>query len=214
MSIPFTIGKLIDYFSSTTPVRMIFSMHCACSSIHVFISQQIPYGFSLAQASAALLLLFTMGGLANAGRAFLMRMSGLSILYPSLSSSSIPELAPSIAFGRLRANRGAWLGGLLIWLFLLLPFFSANSVVNLSVSTGQRIVARLRERTYEASLSQEVEYVEKGEGDVLSRLSVDSSIVGERYASLILTNPSTSELHMNFITAVSRRIFRMVSVLL
>lgn len=143
-----------------------------------------------------------------------MRMSGLSILYPSLSSSSIPELAPSIAFGRLRANRGAWLGGLLIWLFLLLPFFSANSVVNLSVSTGQRIVARLRERTYEASLSQEVEYVEKGEGDVLSRLSVDSSIVGERYASLILTNSSMSELHMNFITAVSRRIFRMVSVLL
>ncbi|EGO26419.1 hypothetical protein SERLADRAFT_360705 [Serpula lacrymans var. lacrymans S7.9] len=44
---------------------------------------------------------------------------------------------------------------------------------------GQRIVARLRERTYEAALRQEVEFVEKGEGDVLSRLSVDSSIVGE-----------------------------------
>jgi putative ABC transport system ATP-binding protein len=52
----------------------------------------------------------------------------------------------------------------------------------LSICTGQRIVARLRERTYEASLTQEVEFVEKGEGDVLSRLSVDSSIVGERYA--------------------------------
>ena len=46
---------------------------------------------------------------------------------------------------------------------------------------GQRIVARLRERTYAAALRQEVEFVEKGEGDVLSRLSVDSSIVGERY---------------------------------
>ena len=46
--------------------------------------------------------------------------------------------------------------------------------------TGQRIVARLRERTYAAALRQEVEFVEKGEGDVLSRLSVDSSIVGER----------------------------------
>lgn len=45
---------------------------------------------------------------------------------------------------------------------------------------GQRIVARLRERTYAAALRQEVEFVEKGEGDVLSRLSVDSSIVGER----------------------------------
>jgi hypothetical protein len=49
---------------------------------------------------------------------------------------------------------------------------------------GQRIVARLRERTYAASLRQEVEFVERGEGDVLSRLSVDSSIVGERYAFL------------------------------
>jgi len=46
-------------------------------------------------------------------------------------------------------------------------------------SSGQRIVARLRERTYAATLRQEVEYVERGEGDVLSRLSVDSSIVGE-----------------------------------
>ena len=50
----------------------------------------------------------------------------------------------------------------------------------LTCNTGQRIVARLRERTYAAALRQEVEFVEKGEGDVLSRLSVDSSIVGER----------------------------------
>lgn len=46
--------------------------------------------------------------------------------------------------------------------------------------SGQRIVARLRERTYAAALKQEVEFVERGEGDVISRLSVDSSIVGER----------------------------------
>ncbi|KAI0740623.1 P-loop containing nucleoside triphosphate hydrolase protein [Earliella scabrosa] len=99
MSVPFTIGKLIDYFSSTNP--------------------QIPFGLSLGQASAILLVLFTAGATANAGRAMLMRLS------------------------------------------------------------GQRIVARLRERTYAAALRQEVEFVEKGEGDVLSRLSVDSSIVGE-----------------------------------
>ena len=47
------------------------------------------------------------------------------------------------------------------------------------MSKGQRIVARLRERTYAATLRQEVEYVERGEGDALSRLNVDSSIVGE-----------------------------------
>lgn len=89
----------MDYFSSAAP--------------------QIPYGLSLGQASAILMFMFTTGALANACRAFLIRMS------------------------------------------------------------GQRIVSRLRERTYEASLTQEVEFVEKGEGDVLSRLSVDSSIVGE-----------------------------------
>jgi putative ABC transport system ATP-binding protein len=46
--------------------------------------------------------------------------------------------------------------------------------------SGQRIVARLRERAYAAALKQEVEFVERGEGDVLSRLTADSSIVGER----------------------------------
>ncbi|KAF8161352.1 P-loop containing nucleoside triphosphate hydrolase protein [Crassisporium funariophilum] len=99
MSVPFTIGKLIDFFSSTNP--------------------QIPLGFSIWEASGVLLLLFTLGAVANAGRAMLMRLS------------------------------------------------------------GQRIVARLREQTYSASLRQEVEFVERGEGDVLSRLSVDTSIVGE-----------------------------------
>ncbi|KAL4064241.1 P-loop containing nucleoside triphosphate hydrolase protein [Scleroderma yunnanense] len=99
MSVPFTIGKLIDYFSSENP--------------------QIPFGLSTWQASGILLLAFTAGAICNSGRSFLMRIS------------------------------------------------------------GQRIVARLRERTYEAAMRQEIEFIEKGEGDVLSRLSVDSSIVGE-----------------------------------
>ena len=86
--------------------------------------QQIPYGLTLGQASGILFAVFTIGALANTGRAILMRMA------------------------------------------------------------GQRIVARLRERTYAAALGQEVEFVERGEGDVLSRLSVDSSIVGERYDSI------------------------------
>ncbi|ESK97261.1 atp-binding cassette transporter [Moniliophthora roreri MCA 2997] len=99
MSIPFFIGRLIDFFSSTNP--------------------QIPLGLSIWQASTVLFVLFTAGAAANAGRSFLIRMA------------------------------------------------------------GQRIVARLRERTYSAALVQEVEFVEKGEGDVISRLSVDTSIVGE-----------------------------------
>jgi len=46
--------------------------------------------------------------------------------------------------------------------------------------SGQRIVARLRERAYAAALRQEVEFVERGEGDIVSRLSIDATIVGER----------------------------------
>ncbi|KAF8435104.1 P-loop containing nucleoside triphosphate hydrolase protein [Boletus edulis BED1] len=99
MTIPLTVGKLIDFFSADDP--------------------HMPYGLSIYQASGILLVAFTTGAACNATRSFLMRMS------------------------------------------------------------GQRIVARLRERTYEAALRQEVEFVEKGEGDVLSRLSADSSIVGE-----------------------------------
>jgi hypothetical protein len=42
----------------------------------------------------------------------------------------------------------------------------------------------LRQRLFAATLRQEVEYVERSEGDAISRLSVDSSIVGERYGCL------------------------------
>jgi ABC-type multidrug transport system fused ATPase/permease subunit len=47
--------------------------------------------------------------------------------------------------------------------------------------SGQRIVARLREQTYSSALKQEVEMVERepGVGDVMSRLSADTNIVGE-----------------------------------
>jgi putative ABC transport system ATP-binding protein len=67
----------------------------------------------------------------------------------------------------------------------LLTLFTVGAAANagramLMRLAGQRIVARLRERMYSASLKQEVEFVEKGEGDVISRLSADTSIVGER----------------------------------
>lgn len=63
-----------------------------------------------------------------------------------------------------------------------LSFFPAAGLTNRKL--GQRIVARLRRRTFTASLRQDVEFVERGEGDVLSRLSVDTSIVGERSVSI------------------------------
>ncbi|KAI5118754.1 hypothetical protein M0805_004840 [Coniferiporia weirii] len=52
-----------------------------------------------------------------------------------------------------------------------------------------RIVAVLRQRTYASSLQQEVEFVKKGEGDVISWLSVDSSIVGDFVLTLEIVPP-------------------------
>ncbi|PVF93544.1 putative ATP-binding cassette transporter [Serendipita vermifera] len=99
MSVPFTIGRLIDYFTSPNP--------------------ELFFGLSPTLAAASLVGIFTIGGLANFGRSLLMRMSGL------------------------------------------------------------RIIARLRRDTYASALRQEVNYIENSEGDVLSRLSVDTNIVGE-----------------------------------
>jgi hypothetical protein len=80
LSIPFTVGKLIDYFTSPSPVgwsllrAAIFKWEGQCLIRPD--SQTIPYGLSLTQATAGLLLVFTIGGACNAGRAFLIRMSG------------------------------------------------------------------------------------------------------------------------------------------
>ena len=48
---------------------------------------------------------------------------------------------------------------------------------------GLRIIARLRKDTYASALKQEVNFIENTEGDVLSRLSVDTNIVGESYVT-------------------------------
>lgn len=64
MSIPFTVGRLIDFFSTSNPV--------------------IPLGLSIWQAAGAILFAFTAGAAANAGRAMLMKMAGES---PSLFGS-------------------------------------------------------------------------------------------------------------------------------
>lgn len=74
----------------------------------------------------------------------------------------------------------------------LFPLLARMTYLAPGYLQGQRIVARLRERAYEAALKQEVEFIEKGEGDVLSRLSVDSSIVGERWAECLFPNTTIS----------------------
>ena len=76
--------------------------------------------------------------------------------------------------------------------FLLLTAFTVGAAANAGRSilmrlAGQRIVAGLRQRTYASALRQEVEFVERGEGDIISRLSVDSSIVGESYVFFVIS---------------------------
>lgn len=115
-----------------------------------------------------ILLVFTVGGACNAGRAFLIRMSGESRFS-----------------------------------------FTRNTIFILC--SGQRIVARLRERTYAATLRQEVEFVERGEGDALSRLSVDSSIVGERLTTHLIFDSLFNDWLM--MSKVSPKICQMASVL-
>jgi len=72
LTIPFTVGRLIDFFSSPNPVRDFYD---SLYKIWNF-KQQIPLGFSLWQASGVLFVVFTIGAVANAGRAMLMRLSG------------------------------------------------------------------------------------------------------------------------------------------
>ena len=107
LSIPFTVGRLIDYFTSPNPVcssPMLYNSFFPAHPSHYgvmrllggfyssrtfeikdlfflqisFDPQTIPYGITLTQATVGLLLVFTIGGACNAGRAFLIRMSGES----------------------------------------------------------------------------------------------------------------------------------------
>ena len=79
MSVPFTIGKLIDFFASPNPVGVHSLLETAMHHSDTE-SQQIPLGLSIWQATGLLLVLFTAGALANAGRAMLMRLSGMFVI--------------------------------------------------------------------------------------------------------------------------------------
>ncbi|KAK1921914.1 ATP-binding cassette transporter [Papiliotrema laurentii] len=48
---------------------------------------------------------------------------------------------------------------------------------------GQRIIARVRNQAYLASLRQEPEFADRSAGDIVSRLSVDTSILGDSVTS-------------------------------
>jgi hypothetical protein len=49
--------------------------------------------------------------------------------------------------------------------------------------SGGRIVARVREQAYLSTLRQEPEFADRGAGDIVSRLGIDTSIIGESLTS-------------------------------
>ncbi|KAL7408902.1 hypothetical protein BDY24DRAFT_405034 [Mrakia frigida] len=100
MSVPMTIGKLIDFFSNTDPGNTL-------------------WGMTFPVAASILCCAFAVGAAANAMRAILMKTS------------------------------------------------------------GQRIIARVRNESYKNVLRQEVEFGDTTTGDILSRLGSDTSIVGD-----------------------------------
>ncbi|ORY28160.1 P-loop containing nucleoside triphosphate hydrolase protein [Naematelia encephala] len=103
MTVPLTIGKLIDFFSTGATTLFL--------------------GLSFPVAAGLLASIFCVGAAANAGRAIIMRLS------------------------------------------------------------GQRIVARVRNQAYLSSLRQEPEFADRSAGDIVSRLSVDTNILGDSVTS-------------------------------
>ncbi|MCO5592222.1 hypothetical protein L7F22_046220 [Adiantum nelumboides] len=71
---------------------------------------------------------------------------------------------------------------ILLFTFAIGAFAKAGSNIMLELA-GIRLIQRMRELSYGSALRQEVEWADKGAGDVVSRLSVDTNIVGEAITS-------------------------------
>lgn len=70
----------------------------------------------------------------------------------------------------------------LLFVFAIGAAAKAGSNIMLELA-GIRVIQRIRELSYSSALRQEVEWADKGAGDVVSRLSVDTNIVGDAITS-------------------------------
>ncbi|CDW97910.1 hypothetical protein [Sporisorium scitamineum] len=109
-----------------------------------------------------------------------------------LVSSSI-TLAVPFAIGRLidffTSGQNALFGlgfgtvaALMLLIFAIGAGAKAGSNILLELS-GVRVIQGIRNQAYRSALRQDVELADKGAGDVVSRLSVDTNIVGESLTS-------------------------------
>lgn len=72
--------------------------------------------------------------------------------------------------------------GVLLFVFAAGAAAKAGSNIMLNLA-GVRIVRRIREKCFGNAVKQDVEWADKSHGDVISRLSVDTSIVGDAVTS-------------------------------
>ncbi|GFZ48505.1 ATP-dependent permease MDL1, mitochondrial [Saitozyma sp. JCM 24511] len=109
-----------------------------------------------------------------------------------LVSSSVSMLVP-LTIGKLidffSTGSQSFLGlsfpvaaGLLALTFCVGAVCNAGRAIIMRVC-GQRIIARLRNQAYESTLRQEPEFADRSAGDIVSRLSIDTSILGDSVTS-------------------------------
>ncbi|KAK4686813.1 ATP-binding cassette, subfamily B (MDR/TAP), member 10, partial [Tremellales sp. Uapishka_1] len=107
-------------------------------------------------------------------------------------SSSVSMLVP-LTIGKLidffSTNSSTFLGlsfpvaaGLLALTFCVGAAANAGRAIIIRIS-GQRIIARIRNQAYLSTLRQEPEFADRSAGDIVSRLSVDTNILGDSVTS-------------------------------
>lgn len=109
LTVPFTIGKVIDFFTASAPEDGTDGQK----------GEKTVYGLGFKSVAALLVVVFAIGAVSRASSSIMLNLAGV------------------------------------------------------------RIVQRIRERCFGNAVKQEVEWADKSHGDVISRLSVDTSIVGD-----------------------------------
>lgn len=101
------------------------------------------------------------------------------------TASSAPAEGKDAAEGTATAGEKKIFGlgfkpmvGVLVFVFATGAAAKAGSNIMLNLA-GVRIVKRIREKCFGNAIKQEVEWADKSHGDIISRLSVDTSIVGD-----------------------------------
>lgn len=115
------------------------------------------------------------------GLCLLLVSAGITLLVPFTIGKVIDFFTVSSSEGGDKKIFGLGfksVAALLVLVFATGAAARASSSILLNLA-GVRIVQRIRERCFGNAIKQEVEWADRSHGDVISRLSVDTSIVGD-----------------------------------